>query len=170
MRNRHLFLAALVVPIFSVRVQSDEPAVPAPARLEVVNDAGTTFKFTLADLEQLSKQDVTAKDHKGEHAKYTGVLVADVLKQAEVKLGGQLRGKLLANYLLVEASDNYRVVFSLPEIDPESTDAVALLAYSRNAVPLDAAHGPFQIVVPAEKRHARWVKRVVRLTVRSDSK
>jgi hypothetical protein len=95
------------------------------------------------------------------------VLLADALKRADVALGANLRGKLLANQLLIEAADKYRVAFSLPEVDPDWTDNVVLLATTRNGAPLDQVHGPLQIVIPSEKRHSRWVKQVVKLTVRS---
>jgi DMSO/TMAO reductase YedYZ molybdopterin-dependent catalytic subunit len=157
------------VPRLSKQAQSEQPQ-PKQTILEVVNDAGKTFTFTLADLAKLPQKEIDATDHKGDKAKYAGVLLANVLRQADVSLGASLKGKLLVNFLVVEAADKYRVVFSLPELDPEWTDKPVLLATTRNGEPLDAAHGPLQIVVPAEKRHSRWVKQVARLTVRSDSK
>ena len=158
----------------SKQTQSQEaPSEQAPSKqaiLEVVNDSGKTFTFTVEDLAKLPQKEIEATDHKGDKAKYAGVLLASVLGQADVSLGAPLKGKLLANYLLVEAADKYRVVFSLPEIDPEWTDKPVLLATTRNGDPLDATHGPVQIVLPAEKRHSRWVKQVAKLTVRSASK
>jgi DMSO/TMAO reductase YedYZ molybdopterin-dependent catalytic subunit len=162
------------VPRLSKEVPSEQTqpkqAQPKQITLEVVNDSDKTFTFTLADLAKLPQKEIEATDHKGDKAKYSGVLLANVLRQADVSLGASLKGKLLVNYLVVEAADKYRVVFSLPEIDPEWTDKPVLLASTRNGEPLDVTHGPFQIVVPAEKRHSRWVKQVARLTVRSDSK
>jgi DMSO/TMAO reductase YedYZ molybdopterin-dependent catalytic subunit len=145
------------------------PAAAAPL-LEVVNESGKAFSFSAADLAELPQKELKAKEHSGDEATYKGVLVASVLKEADVILGERLRGKMLTNHLLVEASDKYRALFSLPEVDPDWTDHVVLLATSRNGEPLDAAHGPLQLVVPGDKRHSRWVKQVVRLTVRSDSK
>jgi len=152
-----------------VQNQSNQALAKQPT-LEVVNESGKTFTFTLADLAKLPQNEIEATDHKGDKAKYAGVLLSNVLAQAEESLGASLKGKLLANYVVVEAVDKYRVLFSLPELDPEWTDKPVLLATTRNGKPLDAAHGPVQIVVPAEKRHSRWVKQVARMTVRSDSK
>jgi DMSO/TMAO reductase YedYZ molybdopterin-dependent catalytic subunit len=149
--------------------RSDEQDGTPPGTIEIVIDDGKAVTLTAADLAKLPRKEVAAKDHKGEEAKYAGVLLADLLKQANVPLGERLRGKSLSSYLLVEAADKYRAVFSLPEIDPDWTDNVVLLSNSRNGAALDATHGPFQLVIPAEKRHSRWVKQVVRLTVRSDS-
>ena len=69
------------------------------------------------------------------------------------------------SYLLVEAADGYRVVFALPELDPAFTDRVILLADRADGHPLDNKEGPFHIVVPGEKRMARWVRQVTSLKV-----
>ena len=83
-----------------------------------------------------------------------------------VPLGAELRGSNMAMYLLVEAADDYRVVFALPELDPAFTERVILLADRRDGQPLAAAEGPLRLVVPDEKRHARWVRQVRSCTVR----
>ena len=114
-------------------VRSDEPNAAPPMLLEVVHGEGKAVQITAADLAKLPQKEVAAKDHQGDEAKYAGVLVSDVLKSAEVALGEHLRGKLLTQYLVVEAADKYRVVFSLPEVDPDWTDNVVLLATSRTA-------------------------------------
>ena len=49
-----------------------------------------------------------------------------------MKLGEATRGAVLANYLIAEAADGYRVVFALPEVDPAFTDFIFLLADRRN--------------------------------------
>jgi hypothetical protein len=64
-------------------------------------------------------------------------------------------------YLVVEASDGYRAVFALPEIDPACTDRTILLVDRRDGKPLSAKEGPLRIVVPGEKRHSRWVRQVI---------
>ena len=107
------------------------------------------------------------KDHKGNPATYEGVLLADVLRSAGVTLGKDLKGPLLANYLLVEAADGYRVVFALPEVDPELTDKVVLLADRKDGEALNAEDGPFKIIAPGDKRNMRRVRRVTRISVRS---
>ena len=65
----------------------------------------------------------------------------------------------------MDAADGYKVVIALPELDPEFTDRVILLADKANGHPLDTKDGPFRIVVPGEKRMARWVRQVTTLKV-----
>ena len=76
-----------------------------------------------------------------------------------------LRGERLASCLLVEAADGYRVVMALPEVDPSFTDKQILLVDEREGKPLGDKEGPFRIVIPDEKRMARWVRQVKTLKV-----
>jgi DMSO/TMAO reductase YedYZ molybdopterin-dependent catalytic subunit len=135
--------------------------------LSVRGEVSTPLQLASGDLARMDRRTVKAKDQNGREAVYEGVLVADILKKAGAKQGKELRGELLATYLLVEASDGYRVVFAMPELDPAFTDRIVLLADRRDGKPLDDRQGPFRIVVPDEKRPARWVRQVVSLTVRS---
>jgi hypothetical protein len=59
----------------------------------------------------------------------------------------------------------HQVVFALSEFDPGFADRVILLADRRDTHPLSAPEGPFRIVVPGEKRHARWVREVIDLDI-----
>lgn len=145
-------------------------AEPKAGLLEVVAASGEKTALELEDLRKLPQRELKAKDHRGTEATFSGVLVADILQHCKVPMGKDLRGPALATALRVEAADKYRVVFSLPELDPEWTDKTVLLATSRDGQPLDAEHGPAQIVVSPEKRHSRWVKRVSRFVIIGDEK
>lgn len=81
-------------------------------------------------------------------------------------VANSLRGKALSLYLLAVAADGYRAVFALPEIDPAFTDLRIYLVWKRNGKALTETEGPFRIIVPNERRAARWVKQVRALEVR----
>jgi hypothetical protein len=83
-----------------------------------------------------------------------------VLALAGVQLGNRMRGPRLAETLLVEAADGYRVVFALAEIDPDFATREILLADKRDGKPLDEKQGPWRIVAPGDKRPARWIRQV----------
>ena len=89
----------------------------------------------------------------------------EILARAGVPTGKDLRGKAMALFVVVEASDGYRAVFALAELDTEFTDRVILLADRRDDKPLSGQAGRLQVIVPGEKKHARWVRQVVRLKV-----
>jgi Oxidoreductase molybdopterin binding domain len=88
-----------------------------------------------------------------------------VLEKAGAGFGESLRGNRLAFCLLVEAADGYRVVIALPEIDPAFTDKQVVLAFSKDGKPLDDKEGPYRLVIPDEKRMARWVRQVTALKI-----
>ena len=67
--------------------------------------------------------------------------------------------------MLVEAADGYRAVIALPEMDPAFTDKQIVLAFLRDGKPLGEKEGPYRVVIPDEKRMARWVRQVTALKI-----
>jgi DMSO/TMAO reductase YedYZ molybdopterin-dependent catalytic subunit len=114
---------------------------------------------------KLPRRSLRASAHDGVERQYDGVALVDVLAHAGVPTEKDVRGPALALFVVVEAADGYRVVYSLAELDRSFTDRVILLADRRDGQPLSARDGPLQVVVPGEKKHARWVRQVVRLKV-----
>jgi DMSO/TMAO reductase YedYZ molybdopterin-dependent catalytic subunit len=136
-----------------------------PALVQVSGDVSHPLALSAADLAKLKHQTVRAKRHDGVESQFEGVPLGDILAQAGVPVGKDLRGAAMALYLVVEASDGYRAVFALAELDPAFTDRVILLVDRRDGQPLSSRDGPLQIVVPGEKKHARWVRQVIKLKV-----
>ena len=140
-------------------------AAPARAQqLVVQNEAGKTSVLTRADIEALPHVKVTARLSNAP-ATFDAVALGVILEKAGIGLGDSLKGKRLASCLLVEAADGYRAVIALPEIDPAFTDTQIVLAYLKDGKPLDEKEGPYRIVIPGEKRMARWVRQVTTLKI-----
>jgi hypothetical protein len=133
-------------------------------QLVVQTDAG---KQTLSrtDLEALPHVKVTASEHGSAPVSFEGVTLKSVLEKAGVTFGESMKGKRLTNCLLVEAADGYRAVIALPELDPEFTNKQTVLAFLREGKPLSEKEGPYRIVIPDEKRMARWVRQVTTLKI-----
>jgi DMSO/TMAO reductase YedYZ molybdopterin-dependent catalytic subunit len=125
------------------------------------------IKLSIRDLESLPRTDIGMTDEAGRRVTYTGPLVAEILQRAGLTLGKTLRGKRLAEYLLVGASDGYQVIFALPELDSLFRDRKVTLAYQKDGKPLPESEGPLRVVHPEEKRLARWIRHVISFTVRS---
>jgi hypothetical protein len=125
---------------------------------------GKPTVLTRADIEALPHVKV-ATSASGAAATFEGVALEAVLEKAGVEFGTSLKGKRLASYLLVEAADGYRVVIALPELDPAFTDKQVVLAFLKDGKPLDEKEGPYRIVMPDEKRMARWVRQVTTLKI-----
>jgi hypothetical protein len=137
----------------------------ARSRVAVRGITGTTHAFTVDELKKLPRSEIETTDRKGKRVLYAGVAVAELLKKVEAPQGETLRGESLRAFVTVTARDEYRAVFALPEFDPDFTDRVIVLAYERDGEPLDLQTGPLQIIVPGEKKHARWVRMVNEIRV-----
>jgi hypothetical protein len=110
---------------------------------------------------------VKYKRHDSIAHSYTGVPVIEILNRAGVTMGKQLRGKNLAKFLLVSASDGYQVIFSLGELDTSFNEKEIILADKMDSKPIPANPGPFQLIVAGEKRPARSCREVVSFIIRS---
>jgi hypothetical protein len=116
--------------------------------------------------DSLSRVSVATADAAGIKTTHEGVALRDVLIKAGVPMGAALRGKALAQVVLATAADGYQVAYAIAELDPEFNDQVIVIADRRNGQPLLPDSGPLQIIVPQDKRAARWVRQVKTLEVR----
>jgi len=133
--------------------------------LSVEGEVRTPLKLSIQDVKTFAPAETIARDKDGTDHAFKGVRLFDVLDSAGVTLGKQLRGGNLAKYILVKALDGYEVIFALPEIDPEFTDQVILLAFEMDGKPLPKGEGPFRLVVPKDKKHARWIREISAIKV-----
>jgi len=136
----------------------------APA-FTIEGEVTTPLTLTAEALARFKTTELRAKDHDGTERTYKGVNLATLLDSAGVTLGAKLRGKNLRKYILIKAADAYEVIYSLPEVDPEFTNQTILLAYLVDGKPLAKGDGPFRIVAPADKKHARWIREVTTIKI-----
>jgi DMSO/TMAO reductase YedYZ molybdopterin-dependent catalytic subunit len=146
--------------------QGGAPAGSQQVTVKVEGEVTHPLQLSLSDLAKMRRVEVAATDRDGKEHHYSGVPVAEILQQAGATMGPQLRGKNMAKYLLVKSADGYEVVFSLPELDNTFTNRTIILADQADGSPLPANKGPFRIVVPGEKKPARWIWQVSSLVVR----
>jgi len=138
----------------------------ADAKLTIAGDVTNPLTLTTADLAKMPRTSVTVKaEGNDEETTYEGVLLYEILKQAGAPLGKQLMGKALASYVLAEAHDGYQVVYALAEFDPSFTDNKIIVADTVNGKPLFQYQGPFRIVMPQEKKGARSIRMLEKITV-----
>jgi hypothetical protein len=147
--------------LFTLLLQA---ALARAQQLTIQTEAGKQTLLTRADLDALPHVKITTSAS-GTSATFEGVTLKAVLEKAGVGFGENMRGKRLASFLLVEAADGYRVVIALPELDPAFTDKQVVLAFLKDGKPLDDKEGPYRIVIPDEKRMARWVRQVTALKI-----
>jgi DMSO/TMAO reductase YedYZ molybdopterin-dependent catalytic subunit len=156
----------LLAPASSLLAAEAPPPSPptGDVLVTVTGETGSPLRLTAADLAKLPRRTVHVADH-GKNATFEGTPLADVLKLVGAPLGENLRKDKLLLVLVVDARDGYHAAFSLPEIDPEFTDREILLADKKDQKPLSAEEGPLRVVVPGEKKGARWVRQVSALRI-----
>jgi DMSO/TMAO reductase YedYZ molybdopterin-dependent catalytic subunit len=144
----------------STALAQSAPALPpASVQLVITGDVEKPLSLSGSDLEHLSRTTIKVMNsHDGKDETYEGVLLAEVLKQAGVPQGAKLNGKALATYVEVEGADGYRVIFSLAELDGDFLDSGVLVADKMDGQPIAGNLGPLRLVVPHDKRPARWVR------------
>jgi DMSO/TMAO reductase YedYZ molybdopterin-dependent catalytic subunit len=135
--------------------------------IKVEGEVTQSLKLYQSDLDKMKRVTVSHKGHDSITNSYTGVPLIEILSRAGVTMGKQLRGKNMAKYLLVNAADGYQVVFSLAELDTSFNEKEIILADKMNNKPMPSDPGPFQLIVPGEKRPARSCCEVVSFIIRS---
>ena len=164
-------LFVVLIPLllgFSAVAQQAAPPKPSngPSDFKITGDVTTSLELTAADLKGMPRKTLRVDNpHSKKTEVYEGVLVEDLLKKAGVPQGEQLRGPAMATYVLVEAADNYRVVFALEEFNSSFMESEIIVADTMDGAPIPGALGPFRLVAPHEKRPARWVEMVKSLSV-----
>jgi DMSO/TMAO reductase YedYZ molybdopterin-dependent catalytic subunit len=161
-------LLALALGVFALAQLARAHATGAsgPAELEIGGAVDTPFAVSLADLKQMPRKTLrveNARDHKTDV--YEGVALDALLQKAGLPHGEQLGGAWMTAYILVEAADNYRVVFSIAELDSSFEDSEVLVADTLNGAPFGSGQGPLKLIVPHEKRPGRWVKMLKSIAV-----
>ena len=139
-------------------------AQEAPPTVQVTGAVKQALTLTADDLAKMPRASVKTMSN-GMETVYEGVWLHEVLKQAGVPQGSELRGKALSSYVVAEAQDGYQVVFSLGELDPAFIDNEILLADTANGKPLFGAQGRFRLVVPKDKPGARSIRMLTKLEV-----
>ncbi len=141
------------------------PVRGSEATITISGAVEKSVTISMTDLSNMPHRSVSIRDRTGMVTKFDGVPLQSLLELAGLHFGNGLKGDRLAAFLLVEAADDYRVVIALPELDSSMTDDVVLLASHRDGQPLSPSEGPFQIIVPQDKKRSRWVRQVKALRV-----
>src|SRR5215471_10408324 len=131
MKTLRLFAICAILQVISWAQQS-----PAPF-LEIMGDVQHSRTFQEQEWKQLKHVSLTATNaHDKKTATFSGVPLRDLLKDAGVPSGENLRGKAFSTTIVVSATDGYQVAFSIAE--------------------LDASVGNLQVLVAMPKMESRW--------------
>ncbi len=156
LRNRLLLIA---VALLLTTVSSAQTLI-------VLGEVTKPLALQPVDFKGMLHTEITAADRDGKEHRYAGVPLITLLNQAGASMGAALKGKNLTKYVVVKAADGYEVVFALAELDPDFSTRTILLADSVDGAPLADGVGPYRVVVPGEKKPARWIRQVTAIEVK----
>jgi hypothetical protein len=155
---------ALFVAAVSAQQAKNSNDVSTQGSLLLKNDQGS-ISLALADFRALQHISIKAHNgHTGSDETYSGVALATLLAKLNAPMENALRGKAMTTYVTATGSDGYAVVLSLAEVDPDFHDNQVIVADARDGQPL-GKDGPFQLIVPGDKRPARWVRNLVSISL-----
>lgn len=137
-----------------------------PGYLEISGDVPHPRIFQEQEWKAMKHVFVVATDsHDKMVSTFSGVPLLDILQSAGVPTAESLRGKALATCVIITASDGYKVTFSLAELDTGLGARQVIVADSEEGKPLPSTIGPLRLIVPEDKRSARWVRMVKSIRV-----
>lgn len=161
-----LLIAAVVAQFLPAARETKAQSSGAAAELRINGAVSTPLVLTVRDLKKMPRKTLAVVNpHDKKKETYEGVLLEELLRRAGVPQGEKLRGSSMATYVLAEAEDGYRVIFSLAELDSGILESGVIVADTLDGAPLADKQGPFRLVAPHEKRPARWVRMLKSITV-----
>lgn len=130
------------------------------AQSESITFTNESGKSSSADPMKLKSITIKAIRHDLKTHEFSGPLLSDFLSNAGVILGEPAKKQTVSSYIIIRARDNYRCVFALAELDPLFSSSSIIIAGKMDGKALSENNGPYQIIVPNDKKHGRWVRQV----------
>lgn len=139
-------------------------AATAPAILAIEGASPAPLQLTGADIAAIPHHNVAWTVH-GKTLACAGPWLTDVLARAGVPAGEAVRGAALSSVVTATGADGYRAVFTIGELDHMLGNAPVIVADQCDGRALADADGPLRLVAATDKRGARSVRQLVRLSV-----
>lgn len=103
--------------------------------------------------------------HEKKAHRFSGVAVPEILALAGAPAGENLRGNALRQIIIFRARDGYAVSFSLADFDAAYSNRTIYLADQEDGAPLSGTTGPLRLIVPGDKKAARWERMVTSIEI-----
>ncbi len=142
-------------------------SAPEHAAITVIAASGAPRAYTMADLAKLPADSARLSIHEKGPYLWSGTSLRTLLSSAGLDLSRGLHGPALAQYVVLEAADGYRVVFAIAEIDSTFGHRPPIVVWRQDGALLTEKDGPVRLVVPDEPRGGRWIRQLIRIEVRT---
>jgi DMSO/TMAO reductase YedYZ molybdopterin-dependent catalytic subunit len=137
-------------------------AQAAASPLQLLGEGGVTRNLSAAELAALPQSEVTITGRDSSKVTFRGPTIRAVVSLVGAPAGHELRGPNMLVAVVAEASDGYKVAYTLSELDEQFGGTTVIVALTQNGKPLPAEEGPYRIAIGGEHR-ARWLRQLVRL-------
>jgi hypothetical protein len=131
------------------------PGAVCAQGLTLSGPTGSAVTFDARAIKAMPHRTVTSAIH-GLSGTYAGVPLTLLLARVDAPRGETLRGPAMNDIVTVKGCDGYRIVLTLPDIDPAFRNQTAILA--------DTIDG-HALIVEGDKRAARSVRCVTSVAV-----
>ncbi len=143
-------------------------AQASPAGFTVSGEVERPLRWELATLRDLPDTGVVLRSRDpADSLACRGVRLWDLLARSGIQADSARKNDRLRRVVVLTARDGYSVTFSVGELDPSVGAATALLLLSCRGAPLAEERGPVELVVPGDRRRARWIYAVNDISVRA---
>lgn len=140
-------------------------AQPDTATVRIRHGTACDATVTLELVRGLPQHEAVVVSKDGASVKFRGALLKEVMTTACPSIAAIEKRTMVASAVRIEAADGYTALIALTEADSSFRAQPVLLTWERNGQLMNAHDGPFQVVVPDDRRHARNVRSTVLLEV-----
>ncbi len=137
-------------------------AQAAAPTLKLIGFDGATKTLGIAELQVLRQVEVSDSSASGK-VQFRGPTVRSLVTLVGAPEGRALRGPNMMVLVIAEASDGYKVAYTLAELDEQFGARTAIVALTANGQPLAAESGPLRIAMAGETHRARWIRQLTTL-------
>jgi hypothetical protein len=157
----------LFVRIATLLMVSLAAATPAASQGAPLNLAGQVLRPGPHDTTALARFGADTLTHavRGTPVLFRGVLLWRLLQDAGLATDSAIKSDALRKVVIATARDGYRITLSIGELDPSLGATPVLIAWERDGQPLRSDRGPYQLVIPSDRRPARSMYQLERLEV-----
>jgi hypothetical protein len=140
-------------------------SIAAAQSVAVAGLSGQAVTLSVANLAAMPRVPVTLHLEGGRTEACEGVALSDILAKVGAPQGKALHGPELADYIVIKATDGYRVTLALAETDPGMRSEKIVLADKCNGAAMAAPEGPLRLVVENDLRPARSARQVIAISL-----
>jgi hypothetical protein len=149
--------------VFAVLVLVSTPLAAQGRPLQVYVETAP-HRIDAATFGRLTRDTIRMAFHGQPAISYEGVPLAIILQSVGVRTDS-LRSGALSTRIVLEASDGYRVVLPLADLDPSLGNRRVIIADRADGKALPDDEAPFRLVIQGEARPARSARQITAIRV-----